>query len=160
MTVRKKGSRRGIRPQRTHKLGYIVLNFFLGAILFVIGYMFFLAQMDHNLVQLGMIILWNGSAGIVASLFCRWFMRYWDFQKSFNFYFRGILIILISSLFIWLGLFGSLFDRYNISLDSFSGFIDQITGSAFWEFIIIVFLLKMFVFFASDYFSDKVAFGG
>jgi len=161
MSISKIGKRkRGVRPQRTMKFGYYIMNFAIGAILFVTGYVFFISKLEHNFVQLIYIIIWNLLAGIIASFFCRWFMRFWEFDKTFNFYLRSIFITLIYSFLIWLGLISLLFDKYEIIITSLSDFWNLVISSNFWEFALILFLLKFFVFFMSDYFSDKMAFGG
>lgn len=161
MTVSKVGkSKRKLRPQRTMKFGYYMMNFGIGAILFVTGYVIFISKLEHNLIQLFYIIMWNFVAGITASFFSRWFMRFWEFDKTFNFYVRSIFITVIYSFLIWLGLVALLFDQYEIVITSLLEFWNLIISSNFWEFALILFLLKLFVFFASDYFSDKLAFGG
>jgi hypothetical protein len=156
----KKVKRIKLHTNREHKWGYYLLNIAFGTIFFLLGYVLHISKLDHNFEQLILIIAWMTITGILASFICRFIMKYWDFDKTFNFYTRSIFSVLISSILIFLGLYSTMFQKYEISANSLSEFWGLLTSEVFWEFLLVIFLVKLFVFFAADYFSDKIAFGG
>lgn len=158
MAKKKKGIK--LHTDNEHKLGYYLLNITFGTILFMLGYILHISKMEHNFEQLTFIIVWMAITGLIASFICRYIMKYWQFDKTFNYYMRSIFSVLISSILVFFGLYSMMFQKYEISASSFVEFWGLITGSAFWEFLLLIFLIKLFVFFAADYFSDKIAFGG
>lgn len=149
-----------LRASKEHKWGYYLLNIAFGTIFFILGYVLHISKMDHNFEQFIYIIVWMSITGLLASFICRFIMKYWDYDKTFNFYTRSIFSILISSILIFLGLYSSLFQKYEISANSLIALWELIISPEFWEFLLVIFIIKLFVFFAADYFSDKIAFGG
>ena len=156
----KKMKRIKLHTSKEHQWGYYLLNIAFGTIFFILGYVIYIAKMDHNFKQFIYIIVWMAITGLISSFICRVIMKYWRFDKTFNFYTRSIFSVLISSILIFLGLYSMMFQQYEISASSLIAFWGVITSSLFWEFLLVIFLIKLFVFFAADYFSDKMAFGG
>jgi len=156
----KKLKRIKLHTNKEHKWGYYLLNIAFGTVFFLLGYVLHISKMEHNFEQFIYIIVWMALTGLLASFICRFMMKYWSYDKTFNFYTRSIFSVLISSILIFLGLYSSLFQKYEISASSFIEFWQLIISSEFWEFLLVIFLIKLFVFFAADYFSDKIAFGG
>lgn len=156
----KKMKRIKLHSNKEHKFGYYLLNIAFGTVFFMLGYVLYISEMEHNFEQWIYIILWMAITGLLASFICRFIMKYWQFDKTFNFYTRSVFSVLISSILIFLGLYSSMFEKYEIYANSFLEFWELIISSTFWEFLLVIFILKLFVFFAADYFSDKIAFGG
>lgn len=157
MTRKIKGRRK--KPEK-HKLGYFLFNILFGTIIFMIGYYAYIVNFEHNLEQLLYILIWNIISGLFASLICRTLMNYWEFDPNLNFYIRSMMMTSVFSIMVFLGLYSTLFERYQIQATTLIDFWELIISRDFWEFTLIILIIKLFVFFGSDYFADKIAFGG
>lgn len=106
------------------------------------------------------VFLTNLFTGFIVSWIFRIRFKYFSFEKNLNARFKPILESLLNSILIWIGVTSLLFDRYWVPVESVAGFFQMFISANFWEFLMICLGIKLFIFYMSDFISDKFAFGG
>lgn len=145
---------------RGSQLIYIILITFFGAFFFTIPYLLYLAQLPHDIILFGYILLWNIIAGICAGITARLLSLYGHgIFKTSQTITKNFLNSLIYSLLIFFGLIQFLFQQYNVSFSSGWAFIQYLGTSSFWELVAFLGVLKLVVYLLSDFISDKLTFG-
>lgn len=121
-----------------------ILNTFFSALFMVIAYWMWIRYMDPDLQQLGYLILASIFTGFLGSWAARFLTRYYKtLVKPMNYYFRFMLQSVLYALIIWVGLITYLFQNFDLL-----------------KICAILLLIKLVLFFASDYYADKITFGG
>lgn len=129
---------------RRNKTLFSLINIVLSTVFMVAAYWLWLKDLEKNFTQLLLIILASIITGWIGSWVARLMtMHFKSLVKPFNYYLRALFQSVFYGLLIWIGLITLIFETME-----------------FWEICLVLLLVKAFIFFASDYASDKVSFGG
>ncbi len=131
---------------RKNKTAYCILDAFLSVLLFIIVYKNYIEKMEY-IMQLPFIFVGALLTSLMASIISRFITRYWKTTKTVQHAFKNIFIAFLYSFLVWIGIIAYLFEQFDLS--TIDGMI-RLAG--------VLFFIKLFVFFAADYYADKIAF--
>jgi ABC-type uncharacterized transport system fused permease/ATPase subunit len=110
----------------------------------ILLYWFWLKDLERDLIQLLLIIASSIVAGCLGSIMSRIITHnFSSVINPMNYTIRNILQNVFYGLLIWVGIITYLFETLTLL-----------------EICIALIFLKLFIFFASDYYADKISFGG
>lgn len=139
---------------------YIVFVTFFGALFFTVPYLLYLSALPQDITLFGYILGWNILSGICAGFIARVLTLYsGGIWKTFQTLMKNLINSLIYSTLIFFGLLQFIFSKYQIDYSSLANFIVFVGTSAFWELVMYSMVLKLIIYLASDFISDKITFG-
>jgi hypothetical protein len=116
----------------------------ISSIITILLYWFWLKDLERDLIQLLLIIASSIVAGCLGSIMSRIITHnFSSVINPMNYTIRNILQNVFYGLLIWVGIITYLFETLTLL-----------------EICIALIFLKLFIFFASDYYADKISFGG
>lgn len=144
------------------KIAYKLSNAVGGAIVFILGYILFIAEIEPSVQKFFLIFLWSIIGGFIVSMFFRIKYRYFDMDLDIQFLIRRIIIALFTTIYIYIGLSTQLFgnDISIYEVETLQEFVLLFTNLDFYRFLGFLALFKMLVFVVADLYADKIAFGG
>lgn len=142
------------------KIKYFILNSFFGALIFILGYAFFIKDMDRNLQKFIMIFLWSLFGGLAVSIIIRIIVDYLDATMNLQYAFKHILISFSTAIYIYFGVsrWFSDFDLY--SMTSFTDVLGLFVQEEFYEYLLFLTVFKLIMSAFADLYADKLTFGG
>lgn len=128
------------KNKSNHSMLYRILNAMLGTITFVAIYKIWLDD-DNNYLYIFLAMLLSG---ILVSWTLRICCGYYETNMTIQHSIKNLINVLIYVTLVWGGIISWLFEA-----------VPEI-----WMLILILMMTKLFVFLVSDYFADKMTFGG
>jgi len=139
-----------VRYAKRSKFAYNVLDTFLSTVFFVIFYIYLINPMGFSLMKFIYIFLGAILSGLLGSYTSRFMTQYWKYDnKNFQHILRNMLNSLIYAFVVWIGFISSIFTLYDIT--EFTGLMQLFLSLMF---------IKLLVFFASDFYADRISFQG
>jgi len=134
--------------KRSH-LAFSILDSFLSTVIVVVVYIYLIEPMPFSLIKFVYIFITAILSGIAGSFIARMMTHFWEFTKNIQHATRNLINGFVYAFIVWIGFVTFIFSMYDLT--TFLG-IAQL-------FISLLFI-KLLVFYASDYYSDKIAFQG
>jgi hypothetical protein len=142
--------------------GYYVLKSIFATITFLIIYMgFILVEYERGFMQFFLIFVTSLMVGVLGSLIARSFVAYWEgIIKTGQELNRALVGSLLYACIVFFGLYGFIMARYeDITAMSIDEFLFYLFSSEFIELVIVLILIKIFIYLLSDSLSSRMAIG-
>lgn len=128
---------------------YNFLDITFSTLIFILIYVFWLKDLEFSFLSLGYIFLSSLISGLMGSLIGRAIANYWSIIKPMQSYFASLLNAITYAFLIWLGFLTLVFSNFDLN-----------TPIGIIQFILVIIFIKMFVFYMSDYYANKITFQG
>jgi hypothetical protein len=143
-------------------LGYVVLDAMFSTLIFVFVYFLYILPRDRDILSFALLFALNLVSGLVGSFIARMFTLNWtQMSKTGQMINRTLIAGLIYTIIVFFGLFDFVMARYiDINTMTIAAFLVYLISRQFLEIVAILMGMKVAVFLFSDFFADKLAFGG
>jgi len=132
------------------KTAYNILDTLLSTVFFMVFYFYLILPMEFSLMKYVYIFLSAIISGLLGSYTSRFMTHYWQYDnKNFQHILRNLINSITYAFIIWIGFIASVFTLYDLT-----------TIMGIMQLFLSLMFIKLLVFFASDYYADRIAFQG
>lgn len=150
------------RKEPKPTFGYTVLTAMFSTLIFVFVYFMYILPRDRDILSFALLFALNLASGFIGSIMARAFTANWtQLNKTSQMINRTLISSLIYSIIVFFGLFNFVMARYiDLNTMTVAAFLIYLISKDFLEIVAILLGFKVLIFLSSDFFADKMSFGG